>query len=365
MKFSIDPADLKEAVRFAQTAIAGRPTSPIMSAVLLEVQPHELRASGSDYLRYSRVAVPVDVEQSGQALLYGQMLGLAVNKFKSKKPVTVRVESDRAYLSQGSMKFEMPIMPANEYPKNLNGNPEDIGTINGNDFSTLIHALEGCASTDEALPVLKSIHLELGERIDAMATDRYKIGTDYTNWEPNAEMKISATVSTDWLKNISKTIAGETTLHISMDGGEPSRIGVTSGPYTSSISLLSGDYPKVRALFTNASTDTHTIDRKELIDAVDAVSVMAERNTPVRLTAKDSMIVLDAGGGDNAASVAIETDSYEEFILAFNPSFLLTVLRSIDTDQVKLSPAGAKPATIEPGDGSSRYLLMPIRLPNQ
>lgn len=198
-----------------------------------------------------------------------------------------------------------------------------------------------------------------------MATDRYKIGTDYADWEPNAEMNLSATVSTDWLKTISKIIAGHTTLHVSMDGDKASRIGVTSGAYTSSISLISGDYPKIRSLFTNASTSIHTIDRKGLIDAVDAVSVMAEKNTPVRLTAKDSMIVLDAGGGDNAASVAIETDSYEEFILAFNPGFLLTVLRSIGTEQVRLSPAGAKPMTVEPGDGSSRYLLMPVRLPNQ
>ncbi|MGP9782562.1 DNA polymerase III subunit beta [Glutamicibacter sp. AOP12-B1-11] len=365
MKLSIDPADLKEAVRFAQTAIAARPTSPIMSAVYLEARSDQLQASGSDYLRFSRVSVSADIEQEGCALLYAQMLGQVVNKFKSKKSVIVRVESDRAYLSQGSMKFEMPIMPADEYPKNLNGNPEEIGSIDGSDFSTLIHALEGCASTDEALPVLKSIHLELGERIDGMATDRYKIGTDYTDWEPSAEMKVAVTVSTDWLKTISKTIAGHTTLQISMDDGEASRIGVTSGAYTSSISLLSGDYPKVRALFTNASTDTHTIDRKELIAAVDAVSVMAERNTPVRLTAKDSMIMLDAGGSDGTSTVAVETDSYEEFILAVNPSFFLTVLRSIDTDQVKLSPAGPKPLTIEPGDGSSRYLLMPIRLPNQ
>ena len=69
MKFTIAPADLKEAIRFASTAVEGRPTSPIMAGVMLTASEQELSASGSDYSRVASLSVPAEVATPGKALL--------------------------------------------------------------------------------------------------------------------------------------------------------------------------------------------------------------------------------------------------------------------------------------------------------
>lgn len=365
MKFSIDPADLKEAVRFALTAIDSRPTSPIMGGALLEVEGDQLRTSGSNYAQYSSVEVPADVYEAGQALLNATMLGKLVGKFKAKKPVEVRVEKERAYLSQGATKFEMSVMPAGEYPKNLNGSPEEIGSIDGEILSKLVRSVANMVgSANEALAILSAVRLEIGDELNAFTTDRYRIATNTAEWARTCADEFVVNVPAAWFRTAEKTIAGHTVLHVTHENGETTRFGVTSGGYTTSTTLISGDYPKVRSFFTNAATDRHTLNRATLIDAIDAVSVMAERGTPIIAECDGDKIIISGGMQDGAgtSTATVETDNGATFRIGLNPVFFLDVLRAIETDELNFAPNGPKPVHVTPTAGSAEYIIMPVRL---
>lgn len=103
-----------------------------------------------------------------------------------------------------------------------------------------------------------------------------------------------------------------------------------------------------------------------------SASLVAERNTPVRLAFESSEVVLRAGAGDDAqASEAvacnIDGDGLE---IAFNPTYLLDGLASVDRAIARFSFTQAtRPAVLsgltDAGDKPSdeyRYLLMPVRL---
>jgi DNA polymerase-3 subunit beta len=102
-------------------------------------------------------------------------------------------------------------------------------------------------------------------------------------------------------------------------------------------------------------------------EAVKRVALVAERNTPVRLSFSASEVLLEAGTGDEAqASEAIEA-SYdgEDLQIAFNPQFLLDGIGAIDSDVARISfTSPTKPAVIT-GKGDAqpeyRYVIMPIR----
>ena len=107
-----------------------------------------------------------------------------------------------------------------------------------------------------------------------------------------------------------------------------------------------------------------------LSESVKRVALVAERNTPVRLSFSSGQLVLEAGTGDEAqAEEVIEADfSGDDLSIAFNPQYLLDGLTAIDSDTVRISfTEPGKPALLtgKPGpDGNPefRYLLMPIRL---
>ena len=100
------------------------------------------------------------------------------------------------------------------------------------------------------------------------------------------------------------------------------------------------------------------------------VALVAERNTPVRLSFGRSEVELRAGTGDDAqAQEALEADIQGDDIeIAFNPGYLLDGLAAIDAPRAVFAFTQAtRPAVITgvTDDGPNdeyRYLLMPVRL---
>jgi DNA polymerase-3 subunit beta len=105
---------------------------------------------------------------------------------------------------------------------------------------------------------------------------------------------------------------------------------------------------------------------------VKRVALVAERNTPVRLSFEGSEVILRAGTGEDAqANEAVESllDG-DDIEIAFNPTYLLDGLAALDAPYARMSftqstrPAvltGAADPTSELRD-DYRYLLMPVRL---
>lgn len=365
MKFSIDPADLKEAVRFAQTAIAGRPAYPVLAGVLIEASGSRMLASGTDELRVARVHVPATVESEGSVLLHASSLAKAVSKLKSRTGVIIQEDGAKIRFAQGKMKFTLPKMPIEEYPQKIEGDLKVIGHVNGEAFSKLITSAEVATSKDDALPALGAVNLELSHEVAALGTDRYRLAMDTIEWEPIEECSHRLNVSSAWLKNVAKNIAGDTALLITQEKGLPNRIGIVSGNYSASSTVIAGDYPKIRALFTNRARDEHLLDRQGLIDALDFVGVMSERNAPVRISGRDGVLTFEAGGAEGESTTELTSDCYEPFEIGLNPSLALDLLRVIDTEKIRFVPNGSKPIYITPIEGNTEYLLMPVRLPQQ
>jgi DNA polymerase-3 subunit beta len=136
--------------------------------------------------------------------------------------------------------------------------------------------------------------------------------------------------------------------------------------------LLDGEFPKVRSLFPAESVTVAWVDAAALVESVKRVSLVAERNTPVRLSFSQGMVTLEAGSGEEAqASESLEaTVQGDDVSIGFNPSYLLDGLGAIDAPVAHLSftqstrpaaLAGASELEADP-DLDFRYLLMPVRL---
>jgi DNA polymerase-3 subunit beta len=134
--------------------------------------------------------------------------------------------------------------------------------------------------------------------------------------------------------------------------------------------LLSGEFPRYQSLLPKTVNAAAELPVSVLSESVKRVALVAERNTPVRLTFSPGQLMLEAGTGDEAqAEETIEADfSGDDLSIAFNPQYLLDGLAAIDSDTVRIAfTEPGKPAlfTGKPGpDGNPefRYLLMPIRL---
>jgi DNA polymerase-3 subunit beta len=149
-------------------------------------------------------------------------------------------------------------------------------------------------------------------------------------------------------------------------------VGFQAGGLITTSLLMDGDYPQVRRLFPEESPITAVVKTSDLINATKRVSLVAERNSSVRLAFSEGEVTLDAGQTDDAqASEALECMlDGEPIVVAFNPAFLLDGLNALGSEYVQLGfTQDTKPVEFvgldKPGGtiaSEFRYLLVPIRI---
>ena len=358
MKFTLTADALADAAGFASKGISARPAVPVLSGLLIEAQQGGLRLSGFDYERSARTQVAAEVIEPGTALLPGRMFTDIIRKF-GKKTVTVEVDERRAILKAGSAVFNMAAMPVSEFPA-MPDLPPVIGKIDGDVLAAAVGQVIGAASTDDTLPILTAVQIvSEGDSLTMRTTDRYRLAEVVIPWSPAAD-DISILVRGSWLADVVKTLAGESS--ILADGN---LIGVRTGNRATTSLMIDGDYPKIKSLFPDSSATEITVDRGELADVLSRVSLVAERNTPVRITTKDGSMVIDAGTGEDAQgeeTIPCEV-SGTDVVVAFNPAYLAWSLSVTPAEEITLGfqENTAKPALVTGHDGL-RHLLMPVRV---
>jgi DNA polymerase-3 subunit beta len=289
------------------------------------------------------------------------------------RPVDVATDGTRVSVTCGASRFTLLTMPVDEYPT-LPAMPDGSGAVAGDVFTQAVAQVTVAASRDETLPILTGVRMEIeGETLTLLATDRYRLAMRTLPWRPAAPgVSTVALVRARTLSEVSKALgaAGDVTLALAT-GGSTELIGFEAAGRRTTSLLVDGEYPKVRALFPAESPWTAVLSTAALVEAVRRVALVAERNTPVRLSFTDGSVTLEAGQGEDAqASEAVECSfTGEDFSIAFNPQFLLDGLGALSTPYARLSfTQPQKPAVISgqaegegDDDATYRYLLMPVR----
>ena len=351
-----------------------RPPVPVLAGLLLEADDRTLTLSGFDYEVSARVEVSADVGSPGRALVSGRLLA-DITRSLPQAAVEVVLDAGKVVVNCGKARFSLLTLPVDDYPA-LPAMPSASGTAPAELFAAAVSQVAIAAGRDDTLPVLTGVRVEIeGDTITLAATDRYRLAVREFPWSPQRpDSAAIALVPARTLSDTNKALAAgnEVTIALSSGPGSEGLIGFESGGRRTTSRLLDGEFPKYRALLPTESSVVVSLDTAALMETVRRVSLVAERNTPVRLAFRAGEVTLEAGTGDEAQ--ALETlDARldgDDITIAFNPAYLLDGLGAIDAPVAHLSfTAPTRPAILsgrvdaqdsEPGD--YRYLLMPVRL---
>lgn len=373
MKLRVDRDVLNEAVAWTAKSLPSRPPVPVLSGIRLEADTSgTLLLSSFDYDVSARSHVPAEVSDGGTVLVSGKLLA-DITKALPSRPVDFSLDGTKVALSCGASRFTLSTMPVEDYPA-LPEMPQAAGSIDAELLTEAVGQVSTAASRDETLPLLTGVRMEIeGEKLTLLATDRYRLAMRELSWQPSAtDISTVALVRARTLSDVAKSLTSAGTVDIALgEEASTSLIGFEAGGRRTTSLLVEGDYPPVRRLFPD-DTPTHAVvATAALVEAARRVSLVAERNTPIRLSISEGQIVLEAGQGEDAqASEALEATLVgEELTTAFNPSYLLDGLGALNTDFVRMSfTHPSKPAVLTgqhsaEGDDDTefRYLLMPIR----
>ncbi|MBE0008492.1 MULTISPECIES: DNA polymerase III subunit beta [unclassified Arthrobacter] len=374
MKFRVERDVLAEAVTWTARSLSPRPPVPVLSGLLIKASGGSLSLASFDYEISARLEIPADIAEEGTILVSGRLLADICRSLPSA-PVEVETEGTKVTLTCRNSRFNLATMPEGEYPE-LPTPPEVSGVVDGDAFAQAVSQVIIAASRDDTLPILTGVRMEIeDDLITLLATDRYRLALREVTWKPRTPgISTSALVKAKTLNEVAKTLGSSGDLSIALSN-DRELIGFESGGRRTTSLLVDGDYPKIRALFPESTPIHATVETSVLVEAVRRVSLVAERNTAVRMAFSPGQVTLDAGTGEDAqASEAIEaTLDGDDITVAFNPHYLSEGLGAFNSKFVRFSfTTPPKPVVISAQEDATgedrtdyRYLLMPVRMANQ
>ncbi|MDA8372602.1 MAG: DNA polymerase III subunit beta [Nocardiopsaceae bacterium] len=377
MKFRVERDVLADAVAWTARSLPVRPSVPVLAGMLLDASEDDgrqrLKLSSFDYEVSAQVSVEIEIEEPGTTLVSGRLLAEIT---RNLPPQTVEVSTDGAkvVVSCGSAKFTLITLPVEDYPA-LPEMPQLTGAVGSDAFAAAVGQVAVAAGRDDTLPMLTGIRVEIeGDTVTLASTDRYRLAVRELAWKPeNPDLSAVALVPAKTLADTAKSLTNGAEVAIALSGTESGEgmIGFEGGGRRTTTRLLDGEFPKYRALLPDSFNSVAEVQKAEFIEAVKRVSLVAERNTPLRLAFSEGQLVLEAGTGDEAQAVEVLDATLEgdEIQIAFNSAFLIDGLNAIDSDIARLQfTTSTKPAIItgkpaeEEASSDYRYLIMPVRL---
>jgi DNA polymerase-3 subunit beta len=373
VKVEIEHARFYELINRAAKALAVRPAAPILAGLLLRAEPDVLRASAFDFELAVRASAPASVGEPGSMLVSGRLLAEIVRALP-KLPVTLSTQGSSVLLVCGPYRYTLACMPLDEYPS-LPATPQMIGRVESGALASAAGQTAVAADRDETLPFLTGVHLEFGaETLRLVATDRYRLALRDLPWQ-RAETRLSAAddasalVPARMFLEAARLFEPGEQIGICLDDG---LLGLATSGLEVTLRQLDGSFFRYTQLFPERPSGQATIEVAPLLEAIKAIALVAERNTPVRLEFATGQVTVVAGSGDQALASATLDAGYayaEPVTIAVKPAYLLDGLNCIGTPFARLTyPEKVRPVVLtgligpdDEADEQFRYLFIPVR----
>ena len=368
MKFSCLKSELVQAIQIAGRSIASKPQTPILSGIYLKASEGMLEIQATDYEIGVILHVKAEVEKSGEIVVSGKYFYEVVRTLPDEEVV---IEYDRSTeiikISSGKSTFTLLSMKAGDFPKIYQMKEGKRFTINSVVLKELIRRTTFACATDETRPLFMGALLEVeGQKVRMVATNSHRLAFDEGRIEDEMPELKQYVIPKRILEEIQHILSSEIPEKVEVTCTMSEMSFNTERIYIST-RLIEGRYPEYRRAIPSEFSKRVTLPTSAFLSAVSRVGLIArssEYNTiKLMFNMGEVHIYSDnpvVGKAEETMQASIEGDDIE---IAFNASYLIDVLRTINSDSFILELNDSlKPALVrEPENEDFLYVITPVR----
>jgi DNA polymerase-3 subunit beta len=367
MKISCSTTNLLTQLQTTTRVASTRSAVQALSGVKISATPDATKLLATDMDVGLCVPLQAEVERPGDVVLPARLLLDVVRALPTDKvSLELRPAEQDVELISGSATFHLRTLRVEDFPT-LPGPSDDTRVVLPADaFVQTIGRVARSASRDETRPILTGILMSAADQeLRMVATDSYRLSVKQTRLEQPLRGTLEANVPARALQELVRIAQQANSAEVAVSVGHNQVVFELDG-ITLSSRLLDGQFPNYRQLLPESVEHELRIATLELTEVVRRISLLAQKNTPLRLGFREGELTISAQTPDvGEASESIPVPFHgEPFEIGFNPEFLRDGLESVESPELVLkliSPL--RPGLIESPDGADFvYLIMPIRL---
>jgi DNA polymerase-3 subunit beta len=363
-------------LQLVSRGVSARSTIQLLGGILLEAGDGALKLSATDMEISIQTSSPAEVEGDGRVVIPARIFNDIVRSLPGGSfELDYDTSEGTVRLVAGENEYRIRAYAADDYPQ-LPVFPEE-GTfrMSGDSLVETVEKVSRSYSRDETRPVLTGILLSFEDsRVRMVTTDSYRLSIKETELATTAfEGSREAIIPARAMQEVSRIFGSEGEEDVEVSLSENQAL-FRIGDVVFGTRLIDGNFPEYRRLLPSDFEREIAIPREELIGTLRRVNLFAARQTPpvpVSLSfSEGSVEVIVRNGEVGDAHERLSASSEDEFLISFNPGYLLDGVSAIDSEKVvfKLNEP-LKPGLIVPeengGEPDFLYLIMPMRDPSR
>src|SRR5215208_1054798 len=362
LKATCSRDELTRALGIVSRGVSTRTTVQILAGILLQAVGGKLDLAATDMELSLRTSFEAQVEAEGSVVVPGRLL-LELARLLPGAEVSIehKLEEAAVEIRSGAATYRLHTYNAEDFPR-LPDAEAERHEVERETLLETVGRVSRSASRDESRPVLTGVlmRFEPGKLVTA-ATDSYRLSVKETAVEGTVP-ELEAIVPARALGELARIAQAGERIEL---GVHENQVVFSTGDALLTTRRIDGQFPNYKQLVPEVFDHELALPREELLDVVRRVSVMAQRNSPLRLRFAEGELTVsaqtqDVGEARESLPVAFAGEPLE---IGFNAEFLRDGVESVTGEQLRLkliSPL--RPAVLQGEDDDFLYLIMPIRL---
>jgi len=368
MKIEIPRQDLLDMVNKVKTIVSAKSALPILSHILMETKDSSVLLSATDLKIGIECNVDCGVERAGSLTVSSQRLSMILSELPNENITLELLENNVIMLTCGRIQTKLFSMAPDEFPP--------IRTFDGTEplvlpqslLKTLFSRTSFAICTDQARYNLTGLLFEIKEgEIIVVATDGRRMSVSLEKEVVPDGINVKAIIPGKMVVELERLLDDDGEVEIFID---ESQMAFSFGSIRLVTALIEGNFPNYEMVIPKKHDKEAIINLGTFTEAVRRTRTMTnDKFNSARFILQEKKMILkvvtpEVGEYEEEISVEYEGEGVE---IAFNPDFVLDILRRIKTEMVCLIlKDSANPGILKPYTEASydNYInvIMPIRL---
>jgi DNA polymerase III subunit beta len=393
MKFICAQNQLATNLSLISRAVPSRPTHPVLANVLLSADEEQQQVSltAFDLSLGIKTSFAAKVETSGTLTLPAKLFNDIISRLPDGE---VTLDDERPYtgedsateagilatITSSSGRYEVRGMSAEEFPALPTISEGQTVQLPAEALMQGLHGTLFATSADETKQVLTGVHLIVhADSLEFAATDGHRLAivetineteeSDDEAEDSDDADELEVTVPARALRELDRIVGmheGHEPISLNFD---PGQIVLELGGFRLTSRTLEGQYPAYSQLVPRSFERQVTVERRQLLSALERIGVLADRKNNIVKFSIDqekqmlslSVEAADVGSGRESMSAQITGESLD---IAFNVKYAMESLKNISATEIiiKLNSA-TSPVVLSPLTGvKMTHLIMPVQM---
>ncbi len=362
MKIKIDKEGFANAIQIVQNVVSTKSALPILANMLLTAQDNSLKLITTDLDIGISCVIPVDIQEPGAITVPTKRFGDIIRELPGESAVITSKKNNMITIETESCQFKIMGLPAEEFPKLPEFKDGEIIKLEQSDLKEMLRLTSFAVSADESRYVLNGILLNIqNSNLVLVATDGKRLAITNKKLPNPTDKDINIIIPIKTVQELNRNLQGDGELSLMIGQNQ---VMFDLGNVLIISRLIEGEFPDYRQVIPPVSEYKMRINREEFLLAIKRAALLTTPDyQAVKLEVFKDKLVVSKSTPDIGESSEIVPMEYKgkEVAIGFNPSYLIDVLKNLDSELIDLELMdGEKPGVIR--SDKYVYIVLPMRL---